>query len=433
MFIVEMAGLGSATPIPDTGQTQSYTNTFGEDSDYIINPNSYTKLDANGNELPDSATTWAMVRDNVTGMIWEAKNNKDGIRNYLNPHDADNVYRWFGGPECSYIDDIIGLLNSSQYGGFSNWRLPTMKELCFIINRGRVNPCIDTDFFPNTTTGTNYWSSTTWAYETDRAWAVEFETGWVSSWDKSSCGYVYAVSGEPFLNDFVDNGDGTVTDRSTGLMWQKDALIAKTWEEALSYCENLSLGGYNDWRLPNINELQSIIDYSRYRPTINTSYFPNTMASRYCSSTTVQHNTTTAWVVDFDYGYIQHGSKTDANYYVRAVRGGQVPTLITLSSFTATPADKKVILAWTTESEIDNAGFNLYRSESEDGEYVKINPSLIPAEGSPTQGAAYQFIDKGVKNRQMYLYKLEDIDLSGKSTFHDSVSATPRGIYGVER
>jgi hypothetical protein len=57
---------------------------------------------------------------------------------------------------------------------------------------------------------------------------------------------------------------------------------------------------------------------------------------------------------------------------------------------------------------------------------VKINASLIPAEGSATQGASYQFIDKNVKNRTTYYYKLEDIDLNGTSTMHGPVSATPR-------
>ena len=102
-----------------------------------------------------------------------------------------------------------------------------------------------------------------------------------------------------------------------------------------------------------------------------------------------------------------------------------------LSSFTATPKAGKVILQWTTESETDNAGFNLYRSESEDGEYIKINDSLIPAQGSSTQGASYEFIDNDVKNRKTYYYKLEDIDLNGTSTMHGPVSATPRWIFGI--
>jgi hypothetical protein len=106
-------------------------------------------------------------------------------------------------------------------------------------------------------------------------------------------------------------------------------------------------------------------------------------------------------------------------------------TLIELSSFTATPKAGKDILQWSTESEIDNAGFNLYRSESKDGEYTKINTSLIPAEGFSTQGASYEFIDNNVQNRKAYYYKLEDIDLNGQSTMHGPVSATPRLIYGV--
>ncbi|MCX5904610.1 MAG: hypothetical protein NTV89_14350 [Proteobacteria bacterium] len=107
-----------------------------------------------------------------------------------------------------------------------------------------------------------------------------------------------------------------------------------------------------------------------------------------------------------------------------------VPTLIELSSFTATPKAGKVIVEWSTESEIDNAGFNLYRSESADGEYIKLNTSLIPAKGSSTQGATYEFVDTDVQNRKTYYYKLEDIDLTGTSTMHGPVSATPRLIYG---
>jgi len=108
-------------------------------------------------------------------------------------------------------------------------------------------------------------------------------------------------------------------------------------------------------------------------------------------------------------------------------------TLINLSSFTATPKFSKVIIQWLTEAEIDNAGFNIYRSETEDGNYIKINDSLIPAQGSSTQGASYEFVDKDVKNRKTYYYKLEDIDLNGKSTMHRQVSATPRLIYGMRK
>jgi len=101
------------------------------------------------------------------------------------------------------------------------------------------------------------------------------------------------------------------------------------------------------------------------------------------------------------------------------------PTVITLTAFNAIPGNREVTVSWTTASEIDNAGFNIYRSESENGAYVKLNGSLIPAKGSPSAGATYQFPDKEVKNRKTYWYKLEDIDIHGVSTMHGSVSAIP--------
>jgi hypothetical protein len=105
-------------------------------------------------------------------------------------------------------------------------------------------------------------------------------------------------------------------------------------------------------------------------------------------------------------------------------------TLIELSDFTVKPGNKKAIVLWSTASEIDNVGFNIYRAESRDGEYVKINGSLIPAEGSSTQGAAYEFIDSNVQNRKTYYYKLQDVDIEGKSTFNGPASTTPRWIFG---
>ena len=106
----------------------------------------------------------------------------------------------------------------------------------------------------------------------------------------------------------------------------------------------------------------------------------------------------------------------------------QPATLIRLASFTATAKAWSVVLNWATESEIDNAGFNIYRAESENGVYAKINSAIVSAKGSPTQGTSYEFVDKEVKNRKTFYYKLEDIDLNGKSTMHGPVSAKPRFI-----
>lgn len=134
-----------------------------------------------------------------------------------------------------------------------------------------------------------------------------------------------------FSSDFTDNGDGTITDNKTGLMWMQEtaphphlsgSLHQMNWKDALSYCENLEYAGYSDWRLPNIKELDSIVDNSTYNPAIDTNFFPDTMSLYYWSSTTSSHYTGNAWLVDFYSGFGSNSGKSNT-YYVRAVRGGQ--------------------------------------------------------------------------------------------------------------
>ncbi len=107
------------------------------------------------------------------------------------------------------------------------------------------------------------------------------------------------------------------------------------------------------------------------------------------------------------------------------------PTLITLQSFVAEPGSRKVTLQWKTASEIDTAGYNIYRAETQDGEYVRANSDLIPAKGTPDAGALYTFTDTGVKNRNTYYYRLEDVENDGDTGMHGPVSATPRLIFAL--
>ena len=118
---------------------------------------------------------------------------------------------------------------------------------------------------------------------------------------------------------YTDNGNGTVTDTVTNLMWQQqDDATVRTWEQALTYCEGLSFGGHTDWRLPNIKELKSLADTTRYNPSIN-PIFINTKSSSYWSSTTYVSNSTFAWDVGFPNGVVGYYNKTYSDY-VRCVR-----------------------------------------------------------------------------------------------------------------
>jgi hypothetical protein len=100
----------------------------------------------------------------------------------------------------------------------------------------------------------------------------------------------------------------------------------------------------------------------------------------------------------------------------------QKPTAVTLASFTAEAGPGSVVLAWDTGTEVDNAGFNLYRATAEGGSYAKVNGALIAAEGDPVSGASYSFLDKGL-SPGTYYYKLEDVDLTGTTALHGPVSA----------
>ncbi len=341
-----------ASPVPDTGQTKCYDDNgeivcpspwqalHGQDGNYIINPPSYTKLDANGNAVLDSAASWAMVRDNVTGLIWEVKTNKNGIQNYNDSHDADNTYTWYdpdpatnvgnAGTDGNGTDtkDFTDALNSAKFGGHEDWRLPTIKELDYIAELGRYDPSINVTFFPKTL-ASFYHSATPNAWPSDSAWGIDFKYGYGDYVQKSSYHYVRAVRGGKSVNSFSNNGDGTVTDTSAGLMWQQgtardaqDNLDLMTWGEALTYCEGLSLAGHADWRLPTQKELLSVVDYSQYWSAIDSAFFPDTSNDNYWSSTTSVPHLHYAFRMDLGTGYI-----TNANYsnfhYVRAVRGGQ--------------------------------------------------------------------------------------------------------------
>ena len=165
------------SPTPDTGQTKCYYNDveitcpdpeetfYGQDAHYSCYPQSYTKLDENGNALPDTATEWVMVRDNMTGLIWEVKTDDSSI------HDKYDTYTWQNAQ-----DIFIATLNSQNYGGHNDWRLPTIKEISTIVDISMEypSPTINTDYFPNTDLY-YYWSSTTYAYYPSIAWYVSMK------------------------------------------------------------------------------------------------------------------------------------------------------------------------------------------------------------------------------------------------------------------
>ena len=282
----------SAGKLPDTGQTNSYTDTFGEDSDYTIHAPVYID---NGN---------GTISDSITKLIWQKGD----------------------GGEMTWEDAIV-YADSLTLGLHDDWRLPTPGEAFNILNLDRLNPALDTDYFI-ISDAEYWWTSAQRADDPERIWVTNTGGG-IGPHPKTetiSAGgskryHVRCVRGDQSVSKFINNNDGTVSDSSTGLLWQQTEPGIMSWEAALTYCEQLELGEYDDWRLPNIKELRTICDEGYINPSINTNYFPGAMANRYWSSTTEINGPSRAWFVNLKYGLTSYEEKT-IQLNVRAVRGG---------------------------------------------------------------------------------------------------------------
>ncbi|HPS89144.1 MAG TPA: DUF1566 domain-containing protein, partial [Methanosarcina vacuolata] len=141
------------------------------------------------------------------------------------------------------------------------------------------------------------------------------------------------VPGEPYfgqdgnyqygVRSYIDNGDATVTDAVTGLIWQKGYKSGLTWYEAQSYCENLTLSSYK-WRVPLTHELKSLIDYGATDPAIDATAFPDTPSEWFWASKNSGLNDVSAgleasWIINFFDGFVEYTSR--ANFYnIRCVK-----------------------------------------------------------------------------------------------------------------
>ncbi len=308
--------LSEAFKLPDTGQTKCYDTEgteitcagTGQDGAYTISPMSFTD---NGN---------GTVTDNNTGLMWQKQD--DGL-----------IYNWYqasGTYDATYNPSSQSVCGSFDLGGHSDWRLPSHKELITIISYAIPDPgpTIDLTYFPNTKAAI-YWSYTTLTSDPLKAWSVYFGGGEAGRSAKDYDGYVRCVRGEEeFSQSLTDNGNGTVTDNKTGLVWQQEEPGNMTWQAALDYCEGLNLVNKSDWRLPTIKELESLTDESRYNPAIDTTFFPdvNTFLSFYWSSTSTTYDgnmSDALGVLSVSGDVLRLNKSLPYDFYVRCVRGGQ--------------------------------------------------------------------------------------------------------------
>jgi|WetSurMetagenome_2_1015567.scaffolds.fasta_scaffold00012_94 hypothetical protein len=328
-ILLMLCAVAQAYKLPDTGQTKCYDSAgaeipdcsgTGQDGEYSINPLSYTD---NGDYT---------VTDNNTGLMWQKCS--VGQTNNSTCTGAPSVYYWYqasGLHNDMYNPSSQNVCGSAQTGYYTDWRLPSKKELMSLVNYSyEDSPVIQRDVFPNTgSVATDYWATDSKGYLS--AWAVAFSHGNVDADYYPTQNYVRCVRGGQYPSqNYTDNSNGTVTDNGTELVWQKcsaglnnDAdcsgnASTYNWEQAFSYCKGLQLGDKEDWRLPNIKELESLSDDTNFNPSIN-ALFPRTYPHEYWSSTTIAIWPDEAFMVNFYLGKVVNYDKTIA-YYVRCVR-----------------------------------------------------------------------------------------------------------------
>ncbi|MDG3085935.1 DUF1566 domain-containing protein [Vibrio hannami] len=282
-------------PVIDTNQTRCLGlkdtlsscpvpggETYGQDSQYLGFQPSYSD-NQNGT-----------VTDNITQLVW------------AQTIDINSDGKITAADKLNY-GDALAYARTLELAGYSDWRLPTIKELYSLMmfdgqdpsgiagKKGNVSimPFINHQYFGfnsgDTEAGerlidSQYVSSTKYVSTTmkgdETVFGVNFIDGRIKGYGTSSprggdkTFYVLVVRGNTDygINDYKDNGNGTITDKATGLTWQQnDSEMSMDWPTALSYCENLNLAGRSNWRLPNAKELQSIVNYTKSPDTSNSA------------------------------------------------------------------------------------------------------------------------------------------------------------------
>gem|GEM_PF-286057 len=328
----------------------------------------FTKLDEFGNTLPADAGSWECVRDNRTGLVWEVKSSEPERFNY-----RGHTYSWYmsaqdgnggnagvaDGGECSGSDcdtaSYAAAMRNDYRCAVNDWRVPTAAELTSIMNYGDASvPLWIPEALPDEV-GDSLWTATPDAADSGQAWAVSPDAV-VTGAAKATDYPVRLVSSGPWSPQFVDDGapgcdgnipasapdsafwhadtDATTLHQATGLEWSR-CVLGQIWDADAESCvgdaethnwpsalravqtqnDDMLYEGHDDWRLPNIHELRSVVENRCNNPAINSGVFPDTPANRAWTSSPSALDPKEALIVDFS---------TGADLRVRKASGGHV-------------------------------------------------------------------------------------------------------------
>ncbi|EMO62508.1 PF07603 family protein [Leptospira borgpetersenii serovar Pomona str. 200901868] len=318
--------------LTDAGQTNCYF-TFcnddpGQDADYSTGvPRAFQS-----NVVLSDYTAQPVTIDGQTGLTWKycAVGQNNAVCSAHN-------YSYTQSDAITYCNNLNQINAGLGYAGIRDWRLPEIEELMTLSTHKTPSTAyIDLTEFP--LGDGEFWSNTTNMSYTTEAWGFDFTYGSNNSANKSSRNmFVRCVSGGTIpIRNFSDFNNGTVKDNLTGLVWQKCSagqiwsptsplcnagnITSHNFVSALTTCKNLNLSG-RTWRLPNVHELRSLLDFSSTTSTkINSTFFPNTPAvSQYATSNSIPASQ--IFRVNFTDAVINTANLSASNY-VRCVSDG---------------------------------------------------------------------------------------------------------------
>lgn len=220
------------------------------------------------------------VRDEVTGLRWQKEE----------------------GPAADWWDAQASC-DALVLGGSDDWSLPSRIELASLLDVGRFAPSIDVSAFPGASTDF-FWTASPASFSS-LAFGIRFDQGFVYDHDPRVSGRVRCVTGGrsvPSTHLVVADAD-TVRDVNTGLVWQRRHFPPAPWLDALATCEALTLSGHDDWRLPTVKELLTIVDDTAINPSGDVAAFPDLPAEWFWSSSPSLAPTDYAWTVSFTDGF----------------------------------------------------------------------------------------------------------------------------------
>jgi len=252
-----------------------------------------------------------IVTDHTTGLQWYDK----AVVDYY-------IYSTWGSGQAQ--DRARVFCAAKEAGGYDDWRLASVEELLTLVDYSKTpkhDPIFENIALSEQNTSRTYISTT--EHGGPWAWLVNFDTGNHGYHSDDSHDNLLCVRGAPLVtSQFYRFENDTVRDFSTNLVWQDaNREIKESITDAIDYCSTLGLGGITDWRLPNINELISIKDFSKESGESISDVFTDTYGWRYYTSTPNTEATGYYAIWFSDGGNSVDGSDLNTSHYVRCVSG----------------------------------------------------------------------------------------------------------------